>query len=255
MADSFRPMMKRSTASVRPGGILRWSTVCILTGVGLSSCDRGYVATPKDQQMAETQQRIETLDAQQAKLASGMLPNNFHLEGVGYYHAAARDFFPESYGATSNRGWFVNGTWELNPGPDSVPDSRPTPEALQKVEAALEKEQQLLAAQPAGSSGSGQAQGHGFGMGNALMMYWLLSGNRGFFSPGAGFRNASTQAPAWQRSVETQRSAVRSHSAANPAYRRMVDQSRASGTPVRAGQSVRGGFGNSRSSGGSSFGG
>jgi hypothetical protein len=35
----------------------------------------------------------------------------------------------------------------------------------------------------------------------------------------------------------------------------MVDQSRASGTPVRAGQSVRGGFGSSRSSGRSSFGG
>jgi len=248
--------MKRSTASIRPGGILRWSTVCILAGVGLTSCDRGYVATPKDEQMADTQKRLDELDATKAKLMAGELPNNFHLEGVGYYHAAARDFFPERYGATSTQGWFVNGKWELNPGPDTVADSRPTPEALQKVEAALEKEQQLLASQPAGSTaGSAQGHSHGFGMGNALMMYWLLSGNRGFFSPGAGFRNASTQAPAWQGSVDNQRSAVNSHAAANPAYRRMVDQSRASGTPVRAGQSVRGGFGSSRNSGGSSFGG
>lgn len=245
--------MKRSTASIRPGGILRWSTVCILAGGGLTGCDRGYVATPKDEQMAATQKRLDELDAVKSKLMAGELPNNFHLEGVGHYHAAARDFFPERYGASSSQGWYVNGKWEALPGPDPVPDSRPTPEALRKVEAALEKEQQLLAGQPQGSSGN--ATGGGFGMGNALMMYWLLSGNRGFFSPGAGFRQASSQAPAWQGSVESQRSAVNAHAAAHPGYRRLVEQSRASGTSVRAGQSVRGGFGSSRRSGGFSFGG
>jgi hypothetical protein len=83
----------------------------------------------------------------------------------------------------------------------------------------------------------------------------MLSGNRGFFSPGNGFRQASTQAPAWQGGVESQRSAVASHAAANPGYKRLVDQRRASGAPVRAGQSVRGGFGSSsasKSGGGSS---
>ena len=247
--------MKRSIASIRPGGILRWSTACILAGVGLSSCERSYVATAKDEQIAETEKRIGELDANKAKLMSGMLPNNFQLEGVGYYHAAARDFFPHRYGFSDERGWYVNGKFELNPGPDEVADSRPTPEALKKVEAALEKEQQLLAQQsPSGQTNANHSHG-GFGMGNALMMYWLLSGNRGFFSPGAGFRNATSQAPAWQGSVESQRSAVASHAAANPGYRRMADQSRASGTPVRAGQSVRGGFGSSRSGGGFSSGG
>jgi hypothetical protein len=58
----------------------------------------------------------------------------------------------------------------------------------------------------------------------------------------------------WQRGVDTQRGAVNRYAAANPGYQRMVAQSRATGTPVRPGQSVRGGFG-SRSSSGFSFGG
>lgn len=47
-------MKKRiSPTTLRPGGILRWSTLCILAG-GLTSCDRGvrYVATEKDAEMA-----------------------------------------------------------------------------------------------------------------------------------------------------------------------------------------------------------
>jgi hypothetical protein len=239
--------MKRSPTVIRSGGILRWSTVTLLAGAGLTGCDRGYVATAKDQQMAETQKRIEELDAQKAKLASGVVPNNFHLEGVGYYHADARDFFAHPYGFEHDGKWFVNGLWQERPGPGMVADSRPGPAALKKVEEALAKEQQLLAGQ------SGTARSGGFGMGNALMMYWLLSGNRGFFSPGAGFQRATTQAPQWQRGMESQRSAVAAHAAANPGYQRMVDQSRASGVPVRAGQSVRGGFGSSRSGGGGGF--
>lgn len=247
--------MKRSTASIRPGGVLRWSTACILAGVGLSACDRGYVATEKDEQIAEVEKRIDTLDASKATLMAGEVPNNFHLDGVGYYHAAARDFFPHRYGFADERGWFVNGTWELNPGPDEVAASRPTAEALKRVEAALEAERQELAGEPGAAStatSQGHAHSHGFGMGNALMMYWLLSGNRGFFSPGPGFRNADGSAASWQRSVENQRAAVNSHAAANPGYRRMVEQSRASGRMVRAGESVRGGFGSSRSGGFSS---
>jgi hypothetical protein len=119
------------------------------------------------------------------------------------------------------------------------------------VQAALEREQQLLA----GQSGAGQTHHHGgFGMGNALLMYWLLSGNRGGFVAGPGFQRAATQAPAWQGEVERQRGTVNAYASSNPGYRRMVEQSRASGVPVRSGQSVRGGFGSSRSGGGFSSG-
>lgn len=243
--------MKRSTATIRPGGALLWSTTCILAGLGLSGCERNYVATAKDQQMAETQKRIDSLDAQKSKLMSGEVPNDFFLEGVGYYHAGARDFFQHPYGFAHEGKWYVNGKWQSKPPKvEAIASSRPSPEALKKVEAALQKEQQLLA----GQSGAGNSGGHGFGMGNALMMYWLLSGNRGFFSPGAGFQRASSQAPAWQNEVERQRSTVSGYAASNPGYRKMAEQSRASGAPVRAGQSVRGGFGSSRSGGGFSSG-
>lgn len=243
--------MKRSTAIIRPGGALRWSTACILAGLGLSGCERNYVATAKDQQMAETQKRIETLDAQRSKLMSGEVPNDFYLEGVGYYHSCAHDFYPHPYGFAHEGKWFVNGAWQDRPPEiEACGATRPSAEALKKVEAALQKEQQLLA----GQSGSSAGHSHGFGMGNALMMYWLLSGNRGFFSPGAGFQQASRQAPSWQNEVERERSTVNGYAASNPGYRRMVERSRTSGVPIRAGQSVRGGFGSSRSGGGFSSG-
>lgn len=241
-------MKKRSSlTSLRPGGILGWSTACILAG-SLSSCDRGvrYVATEEDVQVAETQTKIEQLDTEKSKLTNGEVSHNFHMPRVGYYHAGAGDFYPHPHGFAQNDKYFINGVWQENFVTEPLAASRPTPEALKKVEAALEEEQKT-AANPSGQ----QSSGGGFGMGNALMMYWLLAGNRGMFSPGAGFQQASGQAGNWQRGVESQRDAVSRHAAANPGYQRMVTQSRASGTPISAGQPVRGGFGStaSRSSG------
>jgi hypothetical protein len=244
-------MKKRSFLTpLRPGGILRWSTVCILAGgaAGLTGCDRGvkYVATEQDVEMAETQSRIDTLDAEKSRLLKGEVANNFHIPRVGYYHAEARRFYEHPYGFAQGGRYFVNGSWQDHPGPEVFLSTRPTPEALKMVEAALEEEQKT-------ASASG---GHGFGMGNALMMYWLLAGNRGMFSPGAGFQRAGGQVETWQRGVDTQRGAVSRYAASNPGYQRMVAQSRATGAPVRPGQSVRGGFGSrSSGSGGFSFGG
>src|SRR6478609_7904351 len=136
-------MKKRSfLTALRPGGILRWSTVCILAS-GLAGCDRGvrYVATEKDVEMAETQTQIEKLDSEKSKLLQGEVSNNFHIPRVGYYHAEARNFYEHPYGFSQDGRYFVNGVWQDQPAAETVASSRPTPEALKKVEAALEEEQ------------------------------------------------------------------------------------------------------------------
>lgn len=244
-------MKKRSQQTpLRPGGILRWSTACILAG-SLGACDSGvrHVMTEKDVEVAETEAQIEKLDTEKSTLTQGEVSHNFHIPRVGYYDADACAFFEHPYGFSKDGRYYIHGEWKDELIPAMATASRPTPEALKKVEAALEEEQKV-AANPSGQ------QSHGFGMGNALMMYWLLAGNRGMFSPGSGFRQAGGQAGTWQRGVDDQRGAVSRYAAANPGYQRMVEQSRATGVPVKAGQSVRGGFGtsSSRSSGGSSFG-
>lgn len=235
--------------TLRPGGILRWSTACILAG-GLASCDRSsYTATPKDVEMAKLQSQIDTLDEQKNKLMNGEVANNFHIPRVGYYHANSRNFFQHPYGFQQESRYFVDGVWKDQPGPENVAASRPSPEALKKVEAALAEEQKLA------SNPQSHNSGGGFGMGNALMMYWLLSGNRGMFSPGAGFQQAQRNAGSWQQGVDRERQNVRTYASSNPGYNRVVSQARASGAPVKAGQSVRGGFGSSGSSARSSGGG
>ena len=236
--------------SLRSGGILRWSTACLLAG-SLSSCERPstHVVTEQDVEVAETQLLIEKMDTEKSKLINGEVSHNFHIPKVGYYHADAKGFYQHPYGYAHEGRYFMNGAWHDQLIPAVATSSRPSPEALKKVEKALEEEQK--------TAGNGQqSNSGGFGMGNALMMYWLLSGNRGMFSPGNGFRQAGGQVGNWQRGVETQRGAVTRYAANNPGYQRMVEQSRASGTPVRPGQSVRGGFGSSasRNGGGSSFG-
>jgi hypothetical protein len=243
-------MKKRSFfAPIRPGGILRWSTACILAGgmAGLTGCERKYVATAQDEKMAQLQAKIDALDAQKAKLINGEVANNFNLPGVGYYHAEARDFFEHPYGYQQDGRWFANGKWQDQAVAEAtVAASRPTPEALKKVDDALAREQKLLADQGKTSPGTTASNSHqGSGFGSALMMYWLLAGNRGSYNPGMGFQQAGSQVNGWQRGVEDQRRSVSAHAAANPGYSRMLAQSRSSGTPVKAGQSVRGGFGSS----------
>lgn len=252
VAEGSNPRMKKRgfATLIRQGGILHVSTVGILAGgaLGLVGCDSKYVASAKDEQMAKLQSRLDEIDAQKARLMSGEVANNFELPGVGFYHAEARDFFPHPYGFQQDGRWYANGAWQDTPVAEArVAASRPTPEALKKVESALERERQVLAeADRAGASGT-TTHHHHSGFGNALMMYWLLSGNRGSFIPGAGFQQAASQTGRWQQGVEQARQSVASHAAANPGYRRLVDQSRANGRPVTAGQSVRGGFGSGSS--------
>jgi hypothetical protein len=244
---------------IRKGGILHWSTLCLLagSGVGLTSCDSDstYTATAADEQMAGLQKKLDDIDSRRAQLTQGYLEHNFELPGLGFYHVDANDFFPYKYGEQQGGKWYANGEWvDYQPLTPALTSSRPSVEALKKVEMLLEREQQL-ASQGGGTSSSTVHHHHGgSGIGNMLMMYWLLSGNRGFFTPGAGFQQAQMNQSNWQQSVQQDRQRVSSYAASNPGYQRLVQESRSSGAPVTAGKSVRGGFGSSYS-GSSSFGG
>jgi hypothetical protein len=241
----------RILAMIRAGGILRTSTACILAG-GITSCDNSveYVMSEKDAEVAVQQAQVEKLDTEKSKLIRGEVSHNFKIEQVGYYHAGARDFFEHPYGFERQGRYFINGVWQDESVTEVLTESRPSHEALKKIDQILENEQ------GAASHSASQPMSGGFGMGNYLMMYWLLSGNTGRFSPGAGFNQASRQASNWQSGVDVQRRQVDRYAAANPGYQRMAEESRATGVPIRAGQSVRSGFGTSSSrSGSSSYGG
>lgn len=242
-------MKRHLGVHLRPAGILRWSTLCILAG--LTGCEERYVATEQDARMAGLQKQIDELDNQRTQLLSGEVPNNFHLPRVGYYHAEARDFFEYPYDFVKDGMHFINGQWEYFR-KDPVPASQPSTAALKKVEAYLEDEEkkQETLNEPYLSQG-----GESIGATDALLMYWILSGNRGNFMPGAGFTEAQRRAGQWNREVEEKRSQVSSYSSSHGVYSRLVESSKASGQPVKAGQSVRGGFGSARSGSGGFFGG
>lgn len=247
---------KRLTANLRSGGILRWSTLCILAG--LTGCEERYVVTEKDVEMAGLQKEVDRMDSMRTTLMSGRVPNNFHVPGVGYYHAEARDFFPYAYDHKGADGQhYINGKWEYFSKPAEVTSSEPTVAALKKVDAALaEKEKEEdQGGTTAGATAGGAHHRGGFDATDALLMYWMLSGNRGNFTPGAGFRQAESRYPRWQRDVEEKRSTVSSYTYQNPGYQAMAKRSAETGSPVKAGQSVRGGFGSSRSGSGGFFGG
>jgi hypothetical protein len=247
-----------ATSRIRMGGILHWSTLCLLagSGMGLSSCDSesSYTATAADEQMAGLQKKLDEIESRRSQLTQGYLEHNLELPGLGFYHADANDFFPYKYGEQQNGKWYANGQWQDSEPPvPALTSSRPSVEALKKVEMLLDREQQL--ASQGGSSPSSTVHHHhgGGGIGNMLMMYWLLSGNRGYYTPGAGFQRAQMNQTNWQQTMQQDRQRVTSYAASNPGYQRLVQESRSSGAPVTAGRSVRGGFGSS-SAGRTSFG-
>jgi len=231
---------------IRKGGILHWSTLVLLAGggAGLTSCDsdNSYTATPEDLNMAVLQQNLDSVEGRKALLLKGEVEHNMEIPGLGFYHVEAQDFFPYPFGHAQNGKWYANGEWRnFQPGTPFLNSSRPSDEALRKVEAHLAQEQE------AGAKGTTASHStyHGGGVGNMLLMYWLLSGNRGSFMPGVGFQRAQAQQQGWQQTFNSQRQAVNAHAAANPGYQRLVEQSKRTGTPIKAGSSVRGGFGSS----------
>jgi hypothetical protein len=257
--------MKKTSSQqrLRKGGIMQWSTMCLLAGgsVALPSCDSEstYTATPEDVRIASLEKQLDEIEKRKAQLTSGEVENNFELPGLGFYHCEAKDFFPYRHGQNQDGKWYANGEWQDDAPAVPVPTaSRPSTAALEKIQQLLEREQEIAktsgaTADQTTSTTTQHHYHHGSGVGSMLMMYWMLSGNRGGFTPGAGFQNAQRQESGWRGSLERDRQAVSSYAGANPGYSRLVQESRSSGAPVTAGSSVRGGFGSS-SCGGSSFG-
>jgi hypothetical protein len=202
--------MKRApTLPLRRGGILQLSTWLILAGgtASLMSCDSSerQAMQARASYEAESKRLIEELDSQRQQLLSGEVPNNFHIPGVGYYHADAHDFYEHSYNFQRDNKWFVNNAWLDQAGPTDVPASRPSPEALRRIDETLDKQQQGLDATAATASHYQHQATAGPGLGSTLMMFWLLSGNRGFFSPGPGFTSFGQRAPLWESRYREQR--------------------------------------------------
>ena len=243
-------MKKRNL--IHPGGILFWSTAFILAGgaVSLTSCDNS-VRTVLDDSSADAEKRVAEVDAVQGQLESGMVENNFQIPKLGYYHAAAHRFYEFPYNQYKDGQYYVNGTWQAEAGPENISSSRPNADELKRIDAALEEEQKQVAAHPQTYHSGG---GGGMGVGNMLMMYWLLSGNRGFFSPGPGFTNAAGQAGRWQRDWKDERRYARgggsssfgSYRRASSSPRSTVSSSPSSslgGSSPSHSSSSRGGFG------------
>jgi len=61
-------------------------------------------------------------------------PNNFHVLGVGYYHAASRVWYPYAWNEyREDRGYYWNRTWNLVPDQRMVLKSVPLPGEVDRV--------------------------------------------------------------------------------------------------------------------------
>jgi len=275
-------MKRASSLPLRRGGMLQVSTWAILAGgsLGLSGCDSSEhkVASRPTSYEVESKRVIGELDSQRDQLLTGEVPNNFHIPEIGYYHAAAHAFYDTAYNEERDGKWFVNNAWVDEAGPEDVPASHPSAEALRRIDEALDKQQQSLDAiatpsdtyQQSAYGSPTYVHSHGNGVGSALMMYWMLSGNRGYYSPGTGFSSFGRNATMWESSYRSQKSSGSpgsgSYGTGSSTSRSMTSRSTApsphassgsehegtSRSGKSSGPSTRGGFG---STGGSSSGG
>jgi hypothetical protein len=61
-------------------------------------------------------------------------PNNQHVMGVGYYHAAAQTWYPQPWNEyREGRGYYWNGTWNPTPDQRMVPKSMPPASEVDRV--------------------------------------------------------------------------------------------------------------------------
>ena len=61
-------------------------------------------------------------------------PNNFHVLGVGYYHAASRVWHPHPWNEfREGRGYYCDGKWQSEPDQRMVASSEPDPQEIPRV--------------------------------------------------------------------------------------------------------------------------
>jgi hypothetical protein len=61
-------------------------------------------------------------------------PNNHHVMGVGYYHAASQRWFPQPWNEyREGRGYYWNGAWNTTPDQRMVPKSTPPATEVERV--------------------------------------------------------------------------------------------------------------------------
>ena len=61
-------------------------------------------------------------------------PNNHHVMGVGYYHAASQRWFPQPWNEyREGRGYYWNGVWNAAPDQRMVPKSMPSAAEIERV--------------------------------------------------------------------------------------------------------------------------
>jgi hypothetical protein len=64
----------------------------------------------------------------------GEYPNNHHVMGVGYYHAASQKWFPHPWNEyREGRGYFWNGIWNMTPDQRTVLKSTPLTSEVERV--------------------------------------------------------------------------------------------------------------------------
>jgi hypothetical protein len=232
----------RKNLFLNPLGILRLSTLGTLVSA-LSSCnvnEKSHVVTEEEVKMVEKKVELDELEKNRTLLQQGIVPHDFYIKKIGYYHATVEEFYPIRYGTEQNEKFFINGEWLDSYSPNRIPSSAPSADTLVRIEKALEEEQKESSTHATTSHSP-----HGSGMGSWLMMYWLLSGNQGRYSSGSGYQQASSSAPAWQQSMNQQRNTVQQYSANHPNYQRLVEERKKNGSPLTTGGIIKGGFGSS----------
>ena len=90
--------------------------------------------------------RRRNLAASSAVELNREFPNNHHILGVGYYHAASKRWYPHPWNEyREDRGYYWNGEWNQTPDQRMVAKSTPDATEVERVNAEWRKADPELA--------------------------------------------------------------------------------------------------------------